>query len=658
MLEILSSRLTFSERQAIVIGLFLLPIALLAFIFISETRSSIAFSEKERVGSNIIAQVWSKPGSTQASLDKLVADLDVENAVSAWKADPAKLDLKADLAAAIADNSNLTLDPDLDSFYLMDTATVRLPRLAQAIQYLENSQITDPQVVAIAIDRLQQAEKLAAGSLDAAIKYSKNPTEKTTLTKLKLDITADVQQIVQSAQSGDASTLAQQAGIGLKAVDQAIIDSNGELTRLLTARVDGLTRKLAFNLGFVVLTLILGGSIALVLSAQMSSRIQSVLVVMDRLSREDLDFKVPGTVGRNELSAFARSLVEFRDGLADRIQLRSATEQQRLEMARRKEAEVEAERARAAEQAEAFAVLSGALSALADGDLNFRFPSDFPISYQALQQDFEAAEVKLRNTLGLIRDAAEGVRIGSSEIAIASSDLARRTERQAGALEEVAAAMHEVTSAVNQSSESANLALAAVRQASEHADLGASIVEQTVEAVGAIETSSAQISQIISTIDEIAFQTNLLALNAGVEAARAGESGRGFAVVAQEVRALAQRSADAAREIKTLISDSAAKVATGVNLVGQTGGALNLIIEQVRQINQTVVANTASTREQALTINQINHTVEQLDSMTQQNAAMVEQTAATGVSLSNEAIKLSDTLQAFKIGPGQHSRAA
>ncbi len=241
---------------------------------------------------------------------------------------------------------------------------------------------------------------------------------------------------------------------------------------------------------------------------------------------------------------------------------------------------------------------------------------------------------------------------GASEIARASDDLSQRTEQQAASLEETAAALDEITATVKKSAQGAVHARETVQSAMSGAAEGGEIVRDAVSAMGEIEKSATQIGNIIGVIDEIAFQTNLLALNAGVEAARAGEAGRGFAVVASEVRALAQRSAEAAKEIKTLISNSSRQVTTGVNLVDRTGEALRKIVQQVEQIDGLVSEIAASAQEQSAGLAQVNTAVNHMDQTTQQNAAMVEETTAASHALRTETSELQRLLGGFRIGEG------
>jgi methyl-accepting chemotaxis protein len=233
---------------------------------------------------------------------------------------------------------------------------------------------------------------------------------------------------------------------------------------------------------------------------------------------------------------------------------------------------------------------------------------------------------------------------------MSSNDLSKRTEQQAASLEETAAALDQITATVKKTAEGATYARNVVAAAKTDAENSGQVVGQAVTAMGEIEQSSHQISSIIGVIDEIAFQTNLLALNAGVEAARAGDAGRGFAVVASEVRALAQRSAEAAKEIKALISASSTQVAAGVSLVGETGKALQRIVSQIAEINGVMIDIAASAQEQATGLNEVNAAVNQMDQVTQQNAAMVEESTAAGFALASEAEELSRMMSQFKVG--------
>ncbi|GAB0113934.1 methyl-accepting chemotaxis protein [Acidisoma sp. C75] len=289
------------------------------------------------------------------------------------------------------------------------------------------------------------------------------------------------------------------------------------------------------------------------------------------------------------------------------------------------------------------------LKELAANNLRYRLTEAFTPEFEPVRLDFNTSLEKLEATITSISETAQGVRSGAREITEASDDLARRTEQQAANLEETAAALDEITATVRRTAESATQARQLVSSTKSDAERSGQVVTDTVSAMSGIENSSKQIGSIIGVIDEIAFQTNLLALNAGVEAARAGDAGRGFAVVATEVRALAQRSADAAKEIKTLISASGQQVDTGVKLVGETGRALSNILGHVTRLNDLIVDIAASAEEQSTGLGQVNTAVNQMDQVTQQNAAMVEQSTAASHSLSREAETLSHLVARFRI---------
>ncbi|MDO9248367.1 MAG: PAS domain-containing methyl-accepting chemotaxis protein [Phenylobacterium sp.] len=294
--------------------------------------------------------------------------------------------------------------------------------------------------------------------------------------------------------------------------------------------------------------------------------------------------------------------------------------------------------------------IAGGLSKLADNDLTYRIARAIDPAFEKVRTDFNAAMTTLQETMTAVSASTSSVGVGADEIASASDDLSRRTEQQAASLEETAAALDQITATVRRSASGAKQASGAASSARAEAQRSGEVVGEAVAAMGEIEGSSRQISQIIGVIDEIAFQTNLLALNAGVEAARAGEAGRGFAVVASEVRALAQRSADAAKEIKSLIATSSAQVERGVKLVGETGQTLLGIAEKVAEIDGLIAEIAQSSQEQATGLNQVNTAVNQMDQVTQQNAAMVEQSTAAASNLRNESRELVRLVSRFRSG--------
>jgi len=289
------------------------------------------------------------------------------------------------------------------------------------------------------------------------------------------------------------------------------------------------------------------------------------------------------------------------------------------------------------------------LGALAKGDLTEKITNEYAGTFGQLKDDSNLTVDKLTDIVRQLRDATESINTAAKEIASGNTDLSQRTEEQASSLEETASSMEELTSTVKQNAENAKQANQLAIGASDVAVKGGAVVSQVVDTMSSINESSKKIVDIISVIDGIAFQTNILALNAAVEAARAGEQGRGFAVVATEVRNLAQRSAAAAKEIKTLIGDSVEKVGTGTKLVDEAGKTMEEIVNSVKRVTDIMSEITAASQEQSAGIEQVNQAITQMDEVTQQNAALVEQAAAAAESLEEQAQNLAGAVAVFKL---------
>ena len=411
-------------------------------------------------------------------------------------------------------------------------------------------------------------------------------------------------------------------------------------------------------IGGLLLALALAGGMAVMLTNVLAKPLTAMTTAMRRLASGDTSVPVPAAGRKDEVGQMAAAVQTFKDAAIAKEALEAEAAAQRRAVEEER-ARVEAEKARAAEEDRiAITALAEGLNAMAAGDLTYRIDVPFAPKAEQLKADFNAAISQLEKAVAVVVGNVAAIRSGSGEISQASDDLSRRTEQQAASLEETAAALDEITATVNRTADGARQASRVVQTARNEAEASGAVVSDAVAAMTAIEQSSNQISAIIGVIDEIAFQTNLLALNAGVEAARAGDAGRGFAVVASEVRALAQRSADAAKEIKTLITASGRQVEQGVTLVGQTGQALGRIVAEVAEIDGLMSEISASAQEQATGLQQVNTAVNQMDQVTQQNAAMVEESTAASHSLAQEADVLAASVARFKVAQGANAVAA
>jgi methyl-accepting chemotaxis protein len=736
----LNNRLSIIARISLVGSVFVVPVLIAMTIIVINKLALIDFAKEEQAGRVYMEQVWPSikahahsDGSQRGSLPQIddavlagAKTFAADAAAATFKAADsaqARLEAGASLVVAVADGSNLTLDPDLDSFYAMDAIVVRLPALLVSASGLQAA-INDgasPADIAIALDRLKTASKGAQASLVATMAN---------------DPSGEVKSALQShaaALDGASQTLIRQGELALTGVPVAIGGSHAALvsqveaswsagSTVLGGLLDGRIREfyisLAMQLGIVAAILAVAAILSVAVARGLRSQeqaaeksifqLKAMSAAMDA-SQARIEFDLNGTVldanenflrtmgyasseiigGKHSMfvdETYARSpdytsfwqRLNKGEGFADVFKrvakggrtvfldarytpligedgkpyrvVKYATDVTAAELHRTSS---EAERAeRAQEQAAVVTSLAGALSSLSEGNLNSQISETYPGDYEQLRADFNAAVASLSQTLRQVRTGSEAMRTGADEIAHASDDLSRRTEQQAASLEQTAAALDEITATVKTTAAGARKASDTVALAKSEAVRSGEVVAQAVQAMGDIKTSSQEISQIIGVIDEIAFQTNLLALNAGVEAARAGDAGRGFAVVAQEVRALAQRSAQAAKEIKALISASSQQVVQGVELVGETGKALEKIVAQVADIDALISEIAASAQEQATGLAEVNTAVNQMDQVVQQNAAMVEQSTAASHALKSETAELNRLISHFQTDEG------
>ncbi|WP_353229960.1 methyl-accepting chemotaxis protein [Novosphingobium sp.] len=361
------------------------------------------------------------------------------------------------------------------------------------------------------------------------------------------------------------------------------------------------------------------------LNRQVMEQIGRITAQLEQMTAGDFALGLDEASGQDEIASLRRAALAFRDAGRRRITAD-------------------------AQQAQVVSALGQGLDAIAAGDLTHRVVKPFAADYEPLRMTFNQTVERLSVLIGGMLMSAEGVSSGADEIRAASDDLAQRNLQQAADVEEWSAALTRVDGLVNQSATNARQVQQSISDTHHEAAEGADVVTRTVDAMAGIQSSAQEISQIIGVIDGIAFQTNLLALNAGVEAARAGDAGRGFAVVASEVRALAQRSAEAANDIKTLITSSGRQVTTGVALVAETGNLLAKIVGEVADVNISIADIADSAEDQAASLKRVSSAVVGMDRVTQHNAAMVEQATAAARSLVAEATTLRNAAQQFRIG--------
>ncbi|PYE37143.1 methyl-accepting chemotaxis protein [Rhizobium sp. PP-F2F-G38] len=541
----------------------------------------------------------------------------------------------------------------------------------------------------------RQSEMLARlPKIEAAADATQKAQIKTVEEKLtSYFATIDTMVDAAAAPGADTASMAGPLGLALdaqKAVTAAVkVYSTYSGDALAAARAEALqssSMTMFVAIGAAIAAIALGGFVSLLVARRgIVAPVREMTGVMRELSEGRLDVGTMDTTRRDEIGEMARALdvfrrnaIAMRDMKAQEAALQASSSDLQSSIASVVAAAVAGDFTARIDRDygspdlnrfaasvnelvgsvdQAIAELRRVIEALSQADLTQSMNGRFQGAFGELQANVNATMVTLRSTMESVRGAGSTISESSAELSGAANDLSKRTEQQAAALEETAAALDEITATVRTASMRANEAQDMVRETKASAERSGAIVRSAVDAMGRIEDSSSRIGQIIGVIDEIAFQTNLLALNAGVEAARAGEAGRGFAVVAQEVRELAQRSANAAKEIKTLISASASEVESGVTLVRSTGTALLEIEKLVNQVNGHVESIATASREQATALGEINTSVNHMDQMTQKNAAMVEETTAASETLADQSRQLQQLLARFRLEQGYEAGA-
>jgi methyl-accepting chemotaxis protein len=419
----------------------------------------------------------------------------------------------------------------------------------------------------------------------------------------------------------------------------------------------------------LALAVMVAAGMTLLVTRRVTGPLHAIQQAMLKVAGGDFSVVLPGLDRKDEIGDVANAVERFKvladekaRREADEATKRMKTESDRQAEAARLDAERQEQAAReqakiSEEQGRAVDLLAGGLKRLSEGELTIRLNEGFTEAYKPIRDNFNSAIGKMQETISDIKASAREVTNASNEISTSTTDLSQRTEEQAASLEQTSASMEQISATVKKNAENAQAANQSAGNTREVADRGGEVVAKAVQAMAKIAESSRQISDIIGVIDEIARQTNLLALNAAVEAARAGDAGRGFAVVAAEVRSLAQRSSQAAKDIKDLITNSGGQVEEGVDLVNKAGEALHEIVASIKTVAEIVSGIATASNEQAGGIDQVNKALTQMDEVTQQNSALVEENAATAKVLEQQARAMDERVSFFRLDAASQSAA-
>ena len=556
----------------------------------------------------------------------------------------------------VADESTLSLDPVAESYYLMTALIDHAPRLAEALERLRvrvkllespgrEKTDYDRQVVSVLVERATYLEGRRAAQVAKAITL--RPELKAGLATTLEDharafTSAATARLLEGRETSDDLTAVGSAAV--RDEYRSIDEIAAVLRQLLTERVAAIGEQIV-ELLLIVAGLGVGAIVlGLAITRSVTRPLDRAVAAAAAVGEGNLEHAIVDD-GRDE----AAELLKRLQGMQEQLRQRRRDDEVRL-------AEVQAASERDRQVA---AQVSEAVGKAAANDLTWRIDlSDKEGMHAELCRGVNDILESMALVVAQVKEATETINTASREIASGNSDLSARTEEQASSLQETAASMEQLNSAVRQNSDAARQASQLAVGAVEVAGRGGSVMTEVVQTMHGISEASRKIADIISVIDGIAFQTNILALNAAVEAARAGEQGRGFAVVASEVRALAQRSAAAAKEIKVLITDSSDKVTGGSRLVDQAGATMREIEASVRHVTELMAEIATASAEQSAGIQQVSEAVSQMDDMTQQNAALVEEAAAAAESLQGQAEGLYQSVSRFRVDASGGSGAA
>jgi len=665
----------------------LLSVLFLGNLFVTQSLKDVDFARKEIAGnvilSALLADLAAVPRGgvvpsieTTQALDKVGEAAGVDPNKPLFSGDSPRASVLLAITE-IANSSNLILDPDLDSYYVMDAMVTRLPRTvdvaATLVEYFR-SVASAPNVSQE--DRIELVAQLAnlksaADSVKEALGYAKNNNPDGTVATLDGSLGDFLGQA--GALSYVATLSIDVLGRSPDPVDQtalnaafaSLLDSSKaigaagtqQLEHLLSARVDGLVRKLGMALAAALGLVGFAFLFTWFFARGILKNVHRLEADIRGLADQADGVTIRALKGRDELAAIAGAVEYLQQRTVERLNAAVALQDQEKQRAaelelratRDQQTSLEAAARQGREQEALLSALSASLSRLAQGDLDCRIVTRFDGSFAAICDTFNNTVDQLNDVMSQIKGASGAVKAATSEILSGVNDLAERTTRQAATIEQTSAAMEQLSTTVIENAKRAQLASDKSQSVAETAALTGEVMTRSNEAMGRISSSSSKISNIIGLIDDIAFQTNLLALNASVEAARAGDAGKGFAVVAVEVRRLAQSAASASSEVKVLIEQSALEVNSGSKLVAEATQKLVDMLGSVKQSADLIKDISSASREQSNAISEVSTAIRQMDEMTQHNAALVEQTNAAIEQTEAQANELDSIVEHFVV---------
>jgi methyl-accepting chemotaxis protein len=682
-----------------------------------QNGQAAAISPDDSLRQRLQAIIAEKGQFTDVAVDDQTLTAFLSAAEALWREAPTNDSMQKvqaalrNLITRVGDGSNLILDPDLDSYYATSVVLLRSPDLLDRIGQLSRRGQALTGIIGASEDRI--AFVVARGELsatqqglvsDVAAGYRGNPDGSL---KQALDVEFGRTIAALDDFTRAAGTIANAGGDKRAgaAFRQAALDSVAkftaatavELDRLLSIRIGGFYESMGWTLGIASVIVLLTILVVAWVSRDISNGVASIANAMNRIATGQTGVDIPCRDRGDEIGEMAKATQIFQENLASKLRLEAeAAEHQRAEIARARDERTVERRLQEELAAVIDAVAAGdfsrrlsqagtegltaklaaginrlggtisaalsevmaMMSGLARGDLSKRISGEYEGDLLRLKRDCNATADQLANIVGQTVDGMETIRSATAQLTSGSSDLSVRTEEQVANLEEMAAAIRQLSATIKQNADNAQQANQLASAARQAAEGGGDIAGSAVAAMGRIEESSRRIAEIVGLIDEIAFQTNLLALNAAVEAARAGEAGRGFAVVAAEVRVLAQRSGEASKEIKGLVSTSSQNTKAGVELVNRAGASLSEITASVKRVADIVSEMAAANREQSAGVAEVENTVGQMESVTQKNAQLVEESSAALTSVDRRAEELATLVKFFSTGRNRESGPA